>query len=90
MDIVEKEWEARKEHGLPPYHAVDQTDIGFIYHQPQLSGSGALNVCEGTKAFLNGDFDVMRSHWKHEKDIRGVLQILRLCILGIAYPMSPK
>tara|TARA_Y100001951_G_scaffold99452_1_gene101492 strand:+ start:856 stop:3045 length:2190 start_codon:yes stop_codon:yes gene_type:complete len=86
MDIVEKEWEARKEHGLPPYHAVDQTDIGFIYHQPQLSGSGALNVCEGTKAFLNGDFDVMRSHWKHEKDIRGVFTDTTPLYLGYSLP----
>lgn len=49
MDIVEKEWEARKEHGLPPYHAVDQTDIGFIYHQPRLDGD--VRYDEGTIAF---------------------------------------
>ena len=61
MDIVEKEWEARKEHGLPPYHAVDQTDIGFIYHQPRLNGD--VRYDEGTIAFLNGDFDILRSHW---------------------------
>ena len=79
MGIVEDEWEARKRNGLPPYHAVDQDDIGFKFNKP-VAKDPAVN------AFLTGDYDVMRSHWKHTTDIRSVFAETKPLYLGYTLP----
>ena len=34
MDIVEKEWQNRIANNLPPYHSVNDKDIGFRFQKP--------------------------------------------------------
>ena len=65
MDIVEKEWEARKKNGLPPYHSVDDKDTAFIYYHPLVKD-------KATQAFLDGDYSSMRDAWSDTSDIRSV------------------
>eukprot|EP01050_Picozoa_sp_SAG11_P004819 SAG11_NODE_318_length_10823_cov_79.807068_2_plen_723_part_00 len=65
MDIVEKEWEARKKNGLPPYHSVDDNDTAFIYYHPLVKD-------KATQAFLDGDYSSMRDAWSDTSDIRSV------------------
>ena len=68
MNIVEREWEARKQHGLPPHHSVDQTDIGFRFMKP-------TSHDKGFKCFLNNHFETMELHWRNEKDVRSVVTL---------------
>ena len=50
MDIVEQEWQARIANNLPPYHSIDDQDIGFKFNKPIVKDIA-------TNAFLNGEFN---------------------------------
>ena len=57
MDIVEKEWQNRIANNLPPYHSVNDKDIGFRFIKPIVKDIG-------TQAFLDGDFETMERSWQ--------------------------
>ena len=79
MDITAKEWEARSENGLPPYHAVDQYDVGFKYHNPE-TDDPAL------KAFFTDDLDALGKEWKGASGIRGVFSDRVPLYMGYSLP----
>ena len=56
MDIVEKEWQDRIANNLPPYHSINDQDIGFIFNKPTFKDVG-------TQAFIDGDYDLMERTW---------------------------
>tara|TARA_R110002020_G_scaffold192067_6_gene392091 strand:- start:680 stop:2863 length:2184 start_codon:yes stop_codon:yes gene_type:complete len=57
MDIVEQEWQARIANNLPPYHSIDDQDIGFKFNKPIVKDIA-------TNAFLNGDYNLMEKMWQ--------------------------
>lgn len=59
----ELEWQARQKAGLPKYHSVNQSDIGFRFTQPTSSDPGI-------RAFLAGDYEAMEAAWHSEDDVR--------------------
>ena len=63
-EIVEAEWAQRRADGLPPYHSVDQNDLGFSTHDP-LNAHG-LNP--GLQQFLKGNYEEMLDIWKYSFD----------------------
>ena len=63
MFKLEHEWDAREKAGLPRYHSVDQTDIGFRFTEPSSPDAGIT-------AFLEGDYDAMEAAWKGADDVK--------------------
>jgi surface carbohydrate biosynthesis protein len=57
MDIVKKEWQNRIANNLPPYHSVNDKDIGFRFQKPIVKDIG-------TQAFLDGDYETMERSWQ--------------------------
>ena len=71
MNLVEKEWHARKEHGLPPYHSVDASDVGFKFVKPNVPDPGF-------QCFLSGDYSTMEEHFQGKRDVRQVVTLKEL------------
>lgn len=56
QNLVELEWAERTKNGLPPYHALDTTDLGFKFVDV-LQHLNDTPSQQATKAFLTGDYE---------------------------------
>jgi len=58
--LTEAEWVKREEHGLPKYHSLNVTDLGFKYTDPasQLLFEKETPSTRSTRAFLSGEYDL--------------------------------
>lgn len=63
MTDFDQEIAARQIAGLPPYHSVDQTDIGYRFADPVHSDAGLT-------AFMSGDYTAMEDAWQSEDDVK--------------------
>lgn len=68
MNDFDKELAARKKAGLPPYHSIDQSDVGFRFTEP-------VHPNPGLTAFIAGDFSAMEDAWHDKDDVKGCCTI---------------
>tara|TARA_R110002020_G_scaffold48382_7_gene138003 strand:+ start:881 stop:3079 length:2199 start_codon:yes stop_codon:yes gene_type:complete len=68
LNIVEQEWTAREQNGLPPHHSIDINDVGFRFTKPQVKDPGF-------QSFLDNDFEKMEEYFEKETDVRSVVTL---------------